>query len=103
MKVFQIAAVTLLTLPTVAQASSGPHHAKPPAPPTIAPGPINGTVINPGPGRINGTVINPGPINGTVINPGTVPGPGPINGTVINPGASHDHSPPPHHPSPDEQ
>ena len=91
MKVFQIAAVTLLTLPTVAQASSGPHHAKPPAPPTIAPGPINGTVIN------------PGPINGTVINPGTVPGPGPINGTVINPCASHDHSPPPHHPSPDEQ
>jgi hypothetical protein len=88
MKVFQIAAVSLLTLPAVTLASSGPpHHAKPPSPPAVSPGPINGTVIHP---RIVGTAINPGtivgpgPINGTVINPGTIPGP--INGTVINPG-----------------
>jgi hypothetical protein len=85
MKVFQIAAVSLLTLPAVTLASSGPpHHAKPPSPPAVSPGPINGTVIHP---RIVGTAINPGPINGTVINPGTIPGP--INGTGINPGDSH--------------
>ena len=49
--------------------------------------PINGTVVNPG--TIHGTLVNPGTIHGTVVNPGTIHGtsvnPGPVNGTIVQP------------------
>ncbi|MEI6457432.1 MAG: hypothetical protein WCP04_00735 [Pseudomonadota bacterium] len=91
MKIYHVAALAALATPIVAQAGHPPA-AHVPSPVARTQSPVMGTVV-------------PGPIMGTVVNPGGSPGgrpphwpsngPGTFHGTIINPGSGAGEHPAP--------
>jgi len=107
LKVYNVVALAALAVPAAALAGPAVAQAHPkPVPGTSSevatplpttPGPITGTVVNPGPlvgtMPIMGTVVSPGPDAIAILQNGPIRGFAadgtPIMGTVVNPGTRH--------------